>query len=107
MSDFSDRLRIIAQFSPDEADKIKDILFGRLNSRLARWSPDQVELELSVKERDTPSQRTILECWIAKMPRFVATSTEQEIDTALVEVRDDLWNQINREVTKAESARKR
>ncbi|MBB3039832.1 hypothetical protein [Hoyosella altamirensis] len=107
MSEFRDRLRVIAEFRENETEKVRDVLFGRLNSRLARWEPSQVELELSVKERDTHSQRMVLECWISGMPKFVATSTESEIDKGLVEVRDDLWNQINREVTKSETARNR
>lgn len=107
MSEFRDRLRVVAGFRGNESEKAREILFGRLNSRLARWQPEQVDLELSVKERDTPSQKTVLECWISGMPRFVATSRESEIDKALAEVRDDLWTQINREVEKTESARKR
>ncbi|MCW4353124.1 hypothetical protein ONR57_07420 [Hoyosella sp. YIM 151337] len=107
MSEFRDRLRVIAGFRESEAEQVRDLMFGRLNSRLARWQPSQVDLELSVKERETPSQRVVLECWISGMPKFVATSRENDLDKALVEVRDDLWNQINREVTKTESARNR
>ena len=107
LSEFDDRLRIVPEFRPDEYDGIRKVMFGRLARRLSRWSPEQVELELSVKERDTPSQRVALESWIGGLPKMVATSTEQDLDRALVEVRDDLWRQIDRFVTKKESARKR
>jgi hypothetical protein len=107
MTDMKDRLRVVPQFRPDEYDHARDVLFGRLERRLSRWDPEQVELELSVKERDTDSQRTVLECWIAGLPKFVGTSTERDLDAALVEVRDDVWRQIDRHVTKKESSRGR
>jgi hypothetical protein len=90
VSDFADRLRIVPEFRPDEYDWIRDLLFGRLERRLSRWEPSQVELELSVKDRDTPKQRMTLECWISGVPRIVATSADTDLQKAVVEVRDDL-----------------
>jgi hypothetical protein len=98
---YGDRLRLLPQFRPEENEKLREVLFGRLEHQLARWPPDQVKLELSVKERDTKSQRTVLECWISGMPKLVATSTEVDIDRAVAEVRNDLWRQIDRMATKA------
>jgi ribosome-associated translation inhibitor RaiA len=106
MTAFDDRLRIVPEFRTEEREHILGLLFGRLERRLAHWKPSQVELELSVKERDTPSQRTVLECWITGVPRMVATSTEADIDRAVVEVRDDLFRQLNRHVTRKEGARR-
>jgi ribosome-associated translation inhibitor RaiA len=37
---------------------------------------------------------------------MVATSTESDTDKAIVEVRDDLFRQLNRYVTRREDARK-
>ena len=34
-------------------------LQAKLDRRLSRWDPEQVELELSVKDRDTASQRAV------------------------------------------------
>lgn len=90
VTSYGGRLRLLPQFRPEENEKLREVLFGRLEHRLARWSPEQVELELSVKERGTKSQRTVLECWISGMPKLVATSTEVDIDRAVAEVRDDL-----------------
>jgi ribosome-associated translation inhibitor RaiA len=104
--DMSERLRIVPEFRADEYDWIRDLLFGRLERRLSRWEPSQVELELSVKDRDTPKQRLTLECWISGVPRMVATSTERELHTAVAEVRDDLWRQVDKFVTKRETARR-
>lgn len=67
---------------------------ARLDERLRSFPAGAVELQLSVKERDTPSQRTTLEAWIARQPRLVATSSLADLDAALVEVRDDLIRQI-------------
>ncbi|MBD8505200.1 HPF/RaiA family ribosome-associated protein [Hoyosella sp. G463] len=107
MSDYADRVRIVPQFTSDDGDAITGILFGRLDSRLSRWSPEQVEMEISVKERDTPSQRVVLECWISGMPKLVATSTEQQIETAIAEVRDELWSQLDKQISKQEDQRRR
>jgi ribosome-associated translation inhibitor RaiA len=106
MPTIQERLRIVPEFRSDEHSRIIELLFGRLERRLSHWEPEQVELELSVKERDKASQRMVLECWIAGVPRMVSTSTESDIDKAIVEVRDDLFRQLNRYVTRREDARK-
>jgi hypothetical protein len=100
MAGFADQLRVLPQFHPNEEAKLKDILFGRLENRLAHWHPEQVQLELAVKERGTKSQRMVLECSVAGRPKLVATSTEQDIDRAAVEVRDELWQQLDKVITK-------
>jgi len=102
-----DRLRIVPQFRPDEYERVRDIAFPKLGRRLSRWEPHQVELELSMKGRGTPQQRTVIECWLPKVPKLVATSTKQEVDQAVVEVRDDLLRQVDRHLTRKESARRR
>jgi len=86
-------LRLGGGFEPPERDGVI-ARFSKLDSRLRSFRPDAVELELTVKERDTPSQRTTLEAWIAGQPRLVATSTRTNLDQALTEVRDDLIRQI-------------
>jgi ribosome-associated translation inhibitor RaiA len=106
MSPYADRLRVLPQFRSDEQDKLQNVLFGRLEHRLARWQPGQVRLELSVKERGSKSQRTVLECWVPGKPKLVATSTREDLDRAVAEVRDDMWHQLDRLHTK-EAVRKR
>jgi ribosome-associated translation inhibitor RaiA len=102
-----ERLRIVPEFKPEEYDRIRALMFGRLERRLARWRPEEVELELSVKDRDTAKQRMVLECWIHREDKLVATSREPDLMKAVVEVRDDLRRQIDRLVTKRETARRR
>ena len=107
MTTMKDRLRIVPEFRPDEYDRYRDLVFGNLERRLERWTPEQVELELSVNERETNSQRTVLTCWIAGLPKIVGTSTEEDLDKAVVEVRNDVRRQVNRLVTRKEDARNR
>lgn len=106
MVSYAERLRVLPQFRTDESDQLRDILFGRLGNRLAHWKPEQVSLELSMKDRGGKSQRTVLECRIPGRPKLVATSSEADLHRAVAEVRDDLWDQIDRLVTK-ESPRRR
>ena len=107
MSAYAARLRITSEFHEHERDHLESLLFGRLERRLEHWRPAQVELLLSVKERGSPAQRTVLECWIAGAPHQVATSHEVDVDRAVVEVRDDLVRLLNRFVTRREGARRR
>ncbi len=86
-------LRLGGGLEPSERDGIV-AHFASLGTRLRSFPSGAVELQVTVKERDTPSQRTTLEAWIAGQPRLVATSTETNLDQALTEVRDDLVRQI-------------
>ena len=106
MASIKDRLRIVPEFRPDEYERYTELIFGRLERRLNRWEPEQVDLQLSMNERDSRSQRVVLECWIAGVPKIVGTSTLPEIDKAVVEVRDDVRRQVNRWVTRQEAERK-
>jgi len=89
----ADTLQLANGLAPSDLDTII-AAFGRLDERLRSFSAGTVKLQLSVKERDTASQRTTLEMWIAGQPRLVATSSHSHLDAALIEVRDDLIRQI-------------
>lgn len=106
MTTYADQLRVLPQFRPDEFDELRRVLFGRLEHRLAHWRPDQVALELSVKDRGGRSQRTVLECRLPGRPKLVAISSAPDLNRAVAEVRDDLWDQIDKYVTK-DSPRRR
>lgn len=102
-------LRIVPEFRGDEHDELRGQLQGKLESRLKRWEADQVEMELSVKDRDSSQQKVTLEVWVAARgrTRFVGTSTDPNLHAAVTEVRDDVHRQIDRFVTKRESSRTR
>jgi ribosome-associated translation inhibitor RaiA len=101
-----DQLRVATGFAESEQDKIVE-LFRKLDRRLERFPAGEVDMELSVKERDTSSQSVTLECWIAKKDRLVATSRDTDIRKALVEVRDDLWRQIDKAVNRRIAQKRR
>ena len=68
--------------------------WGRLDKRLRSFRAGTVDLQITVKDRDSASQHTALEAWIAGRPRLVATSTKTDFGAALSEVRDDLIRQL-------------
>jgi ribosome-associated translation inhibitor RaiA len=68
--------------------------WASLDARLRSFDAGTVEMELSVKERGAPSQRTVLEAWVSGQKRVVATSSEPELARALNEVRDDIIRQL-------------
>ena len=41
----ADRLRIVPEFKPEEYDRVRELLFGKLERRLARWDVQDVELD--------------------------------------------------------------
>jgi ribosome-associated translation inhibitor RaiA len=99
-------LRLGSGFEADERDRIV-ASWGRLTSRLRSFPNAVVDLELSVKERATPSQRTVLEAGIAGNDRLVATSEEADLDKALNEVRDDLVRQLTDAKNRTEPSNRR
>lgn len=94
-----DQLNLGTGFAESERDRIVARL-AKLNRRLKRFPADGTWLELSVKQRDTSSQSVTLECEVPGFAKFVATSSESDLRDALMDVREDLWRQINDAVTK-------
>ena len=79
-----DRLRLGTGFSASERPDIIDRL-DALERRLGSFSPDGVDLEVSIKERDGADQRVTLECWMAGQTRLVSTSARPALQDALTE----------------------
>ncbi len=99
-------LRLGSGFAAEERDRIV-AGWASLTSRLESFPQGTVELEISVKERATPSQRTVLEAWIAGSHRLVATSEQADLDQALTEVRDDLIRQLTDAKSRTEPRNRR
>jgi ribosomal subunit interface protein len=101
-------LRVGPQFDPSEYDKVAEVVAGRLDRRLERFDDEQLELEITVKDRDTPQQRVTLECWIAAAgrTRFVGTSKQADLWAAVRETAEDVQKQVNKFLSKREDARR-
>lgn len=91
------QVRIVSEFRSDEHDRIRELL-SQLDRPLSRFDAGAVDLELSIKERESSRPKTVLECWIAGWPRMVATSREEDMTRAVTEVRQDLKRQIDEAV---------
>ena len=86
-------------FDESERERIVERL-SKLNRRLQRFPADATTLELQVKERNNSGQTVT---FIAQLPGFsqlVATSTENNIRDALMDVREDMWRQIDDAVSR-------
>ncbi|HVM15127.1 MAG TPA: hypothetical protein VM287_12480 [Egibacteraceae bacterium] len=93
------QLRLGDGFADAERDRIVDRL-EKLNRRLRKFPADGTDLLLTVKDRDTTSQKVTLECGLPHFPQLVATSKEPDLKAALMEVREDLWRLIDDAVNK-------
>jgi ribosome-associated translation inhibitor RaiA len=89
-----ERLRLGSGFGMAERTRVLRALAG-LAPHLAGWNPEQVQLEVSMKDREGRGQRVTLEAWLSGWPHFVATSHEDDLDHALTEVRENLIRQID------------
>lgn len=96
-----DQLRIEYGFEESEHPRVIELL-RKLDRQLKRFSADAVDMELTVKDRDTSDQKVTMEVWLPGLPRVVATSKELALRDALMDVREDVWRQI-----KEQQARRR
>lgn len=94
-----DQLRLGDGFSDAERDRIVDRL-EKLNRRLRKFPADGTDLLLTVKDRETTSQKLTLECGLPHFPPLVVTSNEPDLKDALMDVREDLWRLIDDAVNK-------
>jgi hypothetical protein len=93
------QMRIESGFSEVEHDRIRQQM-SKLDRRLNNFPADAVDLELSVKDRDTTSQKVTLEAWLPKFPHMAVTSKEDDFHDALMDVREDMLRQIDDEIGK-------
>lgn len=93
-----DRLRLGAGFGAHDRPHVLELL-SSLPRHLAKWHPDQVDLELSVKDRGGPEQKVTLEALLPGLAVVVATSADRDLDHALIAARKELIRQV--EDTKA------
>ena len=78
-----------------EADRAQVLTeLSSLGRHLAHWSPDRVDLEVSVKDRGGPEQTVTLQAWLPGWPSQVVHSTAPDLRRALVEVRQEMIRRI-------------
>lgn len=87
-------LRLGHGFRADERDHVVETL-SRLDDPLQSFGPERTQLDIFVKERGEPTQLMTLEAKLGALPLIIATSREENFDTALNEVRDDLLRQVS------------
>ena len=88
-ADVATCLRVHGALSNDEVET----LIGHwhaLDARLRSFEPDDVRLDLHLKDRDQPGQHITLEARITGLPALVATTSEAHLDHALNVVRDEM-----------------
>lgn len=89
----ADLLHLAHGVAPAERSEVVASL-ARLDGHLRSFPDGTVKLQLSVKERDTASQRTTLEAWVPGHPPIVATSQRNDFPAAMTEVRDEMVRQL-------------
>jgi len=94
-----ERLRLGAGFGAADRRHVLELL-SSLTRHLARWKPEKVDLEISVKDRGGPEQKVTLEALLPGLAVVVATSADRELDHAVIAARKELIRQIDDEKAK-------
>ena len=102
----AEALRLEGEFQANERDWILEHC-SNLDHRLRSYRAGSVQMALTLKERDTPSQRMTLEAWISGRPRLVATSSRAVVEEAVVEVRDNMIRQLTDQKNRTEPRQNR
>jgi ribosome-associated translation inhibitor RaiA len=92
-------LRLGAGFSDAYRGHMLELL-SSLERHLARWDPEKVDLEISVKDRGGPEQKVTFEAWLPKWPPLVVSAADRDLDHAVIEVRKEMIRQIDDEKAK-------
>jgi hypothetical protein len=100
------RLRLRGGFAETDRPRVIGALEA-LARRLAGWSPEQVEIEVGVKDRGERDQQVTVEVRVAGWPPLVGHGADRDLDRALREARDDVMRQIAEEKTQRDPTRHR
>jgi ribosome-associated translation inhibitor RaiA len=88
-----DRLRLGPGFHEADRERVQTEL-SSLGRHLVHWSPDRVDLQVSVKDRGGPQQTVTLEAWLPGWPSQLAHSTASDLGRALIEVRQEMIRRL-------------
>ena len=102
------RLHLATGFLASERGWVSERL-AALGPRLRSFRNDEIDLEISLKDRQGAEQRVTLDCWINRRIRLhlVATSSARDLPAALGEVRNELIRQVDEVETRTGPRRNR
>jgi hypothetical protein len=86
-------VRLGAGFKDGERPWVLEAL-SALVPHLARWDPDDVDVEISVKDRDGKEQHITLRADLPGYSPLVAVAADRNLDRALTEAKRELIRQI-------------
>jgi hypothetical protein len=86
-------VRLGAGFKDGERPWVLEAL-SALVPHLARWDPDDVDVEISVKDRDGKEQHITLRADLPGYSPLVAVAADRNLDRALAEAKRELIRQI-------------
>jgi hypothetical protein len=86
-------VRLGAGFKDGERPWVLEAL-SALVPHLARWDPDDVDVEISVEDRDGKEQHVTLRADLPGYSPVVAVAADRNLDRALAEAKRELIRQI-------------
>jgi hypothetical protein len=86
-------LRMGAGFTERDRSRVPEVL-SALAPHLGRWDPSDVDVEVSVKDRDGKEQRVTLRVTLPGLPPLMAVATDQHLVRALGTAKRELIRQI-------------
>jgi ribosome-associated translation inhibitor RaiA len=92
-------LHVSGGFSEAERQRLLHAL-AELTPHLSRWDPADMQLDVSVKQRDSKEQKVSIRASLPGYPTLVATAVDHDLDRALADARRDLIRQIEDEKRK-------
>jgi ribosome-associated translation inhibitor RaiA len=95
-----------AGFKEQERHHVLEMLSG-LWVHVGRWDPSEVDVEVSVHDREGKEQRVTLRASLPGLPPLVAVSQDRDLTRALGEAKRELIRQIDRHKSEREPMKNR
>jgi ribosome-associated translation inhibitor RaiA len=86
-------LHLGSGFSPADRPRVLNAL-ANFAPHLSRWDPADLTVDVSVKDRDGAQQQVTLRADLPGYPPLVAKAANSNLDSALVEAKRELVQQI-------------
>jgi hypothetical protein len=99
-------IHVGAGFTEREHPHVLETL-SALGPHLGRWNPDDVDVEVSLHDRDGKEQSVTLRTTLPGFPPMVANAADQDVTRALSEAKRELIHQIDRHLSEREPMKNR